>query len=750
MFSPPPSPELLAPVGSLDCLPAAVAGGADAVYLGCGTLNARARADNIPIELLDDVVSYLHGHRRRCLLTLNTIIGPGRWDQAIALAQRAHQAGVDALIVQDLGLSAALRAALPDLRLHASTQMTVHEPGQIPALARLGLRRVVLARELGPAEVTACASTAAAHGVEIECFVHGALCYGFSGQCLISAARDGRSADHGRCAQNCRFAYHIDQQPGQPLAMRDLCLIDHLPAVIAAGVAALKIEGRLKDPLYVYTVSRCYREALDALAAGRRPDGDLRQRLRRVFSRPFTAGPWQGGSKARLDQEAEPAEVRLISGSRREAWAILETDLDLHAGLGLRRCADDSHHDDGFTIIAAQALGTKRWRCRLRLRRQGPALAAGSLWVVNSDQALAGSAQAAMAPVALPRLAPRRTPVEIRIEAVTGQPVRLQLWAADGRQVTVDGPVAQKAKQRPLDPATVAEACGSLHGQGLDCRQVLVNGDGQAFLPQRTIKDLRRQACDRWQSLPCPDDQSQRIALPSWPTCPGRRPVHVAVDAPSAAAIALAAGADAVWLSDPLCDWSATRPSPAYAALPDQVLLRPPAALACPALGAHWPAGIVAGQWAVIDQARSQGQPVIADAGFKVANPMTARLLLDHGAWTWLHDPAEAWAHGQAPLITDSQGWAGLVLAWGHPVLMQSRHDHGLAPGQDLYLDGPHHGYRLVRHACGLNLIHRREPVDQRAAATALPCGWLLEMAGCSHPVIEHLVSETRRQLDGD
>jgi putative protease len=332
-------PELLSPAGSPACLPAAVAGGADAVYLGLQRFSARARAENFRVEELGETVGFLHEHGLRCCVTLNTLLHDLELPAAVETARLISEAGTDAVILQDLGLWRVLRRELPALTLYASTQMTVHSREQIEVLAALGARRIILARELSLDEIGACAATAAGLGVEVECFVHGALCYAYSGQCQMSFFAAGRSANRGACIQSCRFTYDLDGNESSHLAMRDLSLLERIPEVIATGVASLKIEGRLKGPEYVFTVCRAYRDALTAAAEGREFDADARRtELREVFSRPFTLGPAFGelGEAARQAEARdadEPADAELVRISRRRAAVSdLSSGSDLFTG----------------------------------------------------------------------------------------------------------------------------------------------------------------------------------------------------------------------------------------------------------------------------------------------------------------------------------------------------------------------------------------------------------------------------------
>jgi putative protease len=266
--SKPSKPELLAPAGNVEALKAALTAGADAVYLGTRDFNARRNAENFDFEELAAACDLAHVAGRRVYLTLNTVILPDEFPRAMEVAHRAWDAGIDALIVQDLGLLARLSCEMPQFELHASTQMNLHNTAGVRLAASLGAARITLARELSLGELAALAR----EGIPLEVFAHGALCVCYSGQCLLSSLVGRRSANRGLCAQACRLPYHlIDTSTGRRiktpgehlLSTADLATIDILPALLATGVSALKIEGRMKSAVYVAAVTRAYREALD-------------------------------------------------------------------------------------------------------------------------------------------------------------------------------------------------------------------------------------------------------------------------------------------------------------------------------------------------------------------------------------------------------------------------------------------------------------------------------------------------------
>lgn len=297
--------ELLAPAGNMAALHAAVAGGADAVYLGLEAFNARRGADNFTLETLREACDFAHLRGVSIYVTMNTIILPDEVGEALECVRQAYRAGADGFIVQDIGLAAEISRTLPEASLHLSTQMNTHNLAGVRAAARLGAERITLAREVSLDEIALLCAAAAEEGMEVEVFAHGALCVCYSGQCFMSSMIGGRSANRGMCAQACRLPYELQNKalqkslpsPGDHLlSPQDLCTVDRVDDLVAAGVASLKIEGRMKSPEYVFAVTSVYRKALDAALAKENAaitDAD-RDRLTDAFSRGFTTAYLDG------------------------------------------------------------------------------------------------------------------------------------------------------------------------------------------------------------------------------------------------------------------------------------------------------------------------------------------------------------------------------------------------------------------------------------------------------------------------
>ncbi len=279
--------EILSPVGSWEMLYAAVRSGADAVYLGAKDFSARRNAQNFSEDELLEVIEYCHIRNVKVYLTLNILIKDSELSDALRLSCKAYNSGIDGIIIQDLGLARILHTQLPELPLHASTQMSIHSPACLPLLAELGFKQVVVAREMSLDDLSAFCKEAQKYNIIVEAFVHGALCMSMSGQCLLSAFLGSRSGNRGLCAGPCRLPFSADGGTGYDLSLKDLSLIDYIGRLFEIGVRSFKIEGRMKRPEYVAAATKACKDALISGIV----DTELQGTLKNVFSRSgFTAG----------------------------------------------------------------------------------------------------------------------------------------------------------------------------------------------------------------------------------------------------------------------------------------------------------------------------------------------------------------------------------------------------------------------------------------------------------------------------
>lgn len=358
-------PELLAPAGGLDQMLAAIAAGADAIYAGLGDFNARVSAHGFTDDEFARGCAVAHAHGVRVYVTLNVFVFDDELSDAVALGAHALELGADALIVADAGLACALRAAIPGVEIHLSTQAGVHSEGAVRLAAdELGVERVTTARELTVDEIASLCGA----GVPIEVFCHGAICIGYSGACEFSALRRGRSAMRGDCTQPCRLAYDLVDEAGESvvavegdrlLCPRDYLGIAHLPELVAAGVASLKIEGRMKNPDYVFNVVRAWRHALDMLRDGTWDANAvpaLERELGRSFNRGFTDAYLRGRSGAEL-MSFERAINQGVRVGRLVAVGHEEVAVELDAAVA----AGDTLEIRFYPGVDARPDAPKRW-----------------------------------------------------------------------------------------------------------------------------------------------------------------------------------------------------------------------------------------------------------------------------------------------------------------------------------------------------------------------------------------------------
>ena len=356
--------ELLAPAGDLERLRTALRFGADAVYVGGPQMQLRAGSVGFSMDDLAEAVREAHALNRRLYVTVNAFASNSEIDALGDYAQALKALGVDAVIVSDLGAIAAIRRAAPDLDVHVSTQANCLNYAAAHVYANLGAMRVVLGREMSLTEIAELRAKTPA-SLELEAFVHGAMCMAYSGRCMISAYLAGRSANRGACAQSCRWTYHLmeEKRPGQffpveeedrgttILSSLDLCCIDFLDRIAAAGVTSFKIEGRMKSPYYVATVVNAYRKRLDALKTGNADDMQLallRRELNAASHRPYSSGFYFGELKHHAPDEGAYLQDCTFVGVVRER---------LSGGRILFECRNRIREGDRVEILSPDSLG---------------------------------------------------------------------------------------------------------------------------------------------------------------------------------------------------------------------------------------------------------------------------------------------------------------------------------------------------------------------------------------------------------
>lgn len=499
-------PEVMSPAGYWPQLEAAIEAGADAVYFGLTHFTARAKV-GFTLDELPDVMKTLHRRGVRGYLTFNTLIFGHELAEASRAIEAIAKAGTDAVIVQDIGVAQLARQIAPGLEVHGSTQMSITNTAGVEFARRLGVNRVVLARELSLAEIRTIKSQT---DLELEIFVHGALCVSYSGQCFSSEAWGGRSANRGQCAQACRLPYDLlvdgQQRPlGDArylLSPGDLMALDLVPEIVNIGISSLKIEGRYKDADYVAMTTRAYRQAVDAALAGQShtPSAQERIALEQVYSRGLAPSFMSGTNHQTVVNGRAPrhrgVEVGRVAAIHGDTIVITTNHVPLKAGDGLVFDAADwrspEEPEEGGRIFALQPDGTQRQRLTFGRGAINPKrIRVGDMvWRTHDPD---------MAKMVKPYLEANqpvtRQPVQVLIETLPDQPVRLT-WQLVHRPAIayvqhVDGVVTDA---RPLTIEVVRQQLGRLGGTAYQLDDVQFHGDAPFCVPISTLNQLRREA----------------------------------------------------------------------------------------------------------------------------------------------------------------------------------------------------------------------------------------------------------------
>ena len=558
--------ELLAPAGSREALVAAVENGANAIYLAGNAFGARAYASNFDREALREAIHFAHLRKVAIHVTVNTIVADEEMGPLRDYLRFLYEAGADAVLVQDLGVARVAHETVPDLPLHASTQMSVSSLEGVRALAELGFTRVVLARELSLKEIRHICAHAP---VEIETFMHGALCVCYSGQCLMSSMIGGRSGNRGRCAQPCRLPYTLVDEKGQDvlgdkagsylLSPRDLSTIDVIPDLIEAGVSSLKIEGRMKRPEYVATVVRTYREAIDTYYAGKgyAVTQEERDDLAQIFNRDFTTAYLEGRPGKAMMSDRRPNNRGLLIGRvTAYDWDTRIVTVKLSGRLGLGDQVDfwvkvggrvtatiSSLRDaEGREVEEGQAGDTVSFAIPSAVRDHDRVFKVYDARLMER----AKETYASGAPV-------RRIPVAIAVRAAVGEPLTVTI--ADGEGHRAEGKtdfIGEPARKRPLSEETIRKQVSRLGTSVYEMQSLNCEIAGEVMVPMSEINEARRKAVEALDALRLREIEvrparpepkfTDRIARPT----PKKAHFLVAVDTLGKAEAALAAGADGI------------------------------------------------------------------------------------------------------------------------------------------------------------------------------------------------------------
>lgn len=655
---------------------AAVANGADAVYFGLSNFNARHRATNFTLEELPQTIDYLHRHNVRGYLACNTLIFSDELDEVARFIVAIAAAGADAVIVQDFGLARLIARLAPGLPVHGSTQMTLTEPRGIEFVRRLGVERVILARELSLAEIERVREQT---DLPLEVFVHGALCVAYSGQCLTSEALGGRSANRGQCAQACRMPYELmvdgrRRELGDYaylLSPQDLAGHDHVAELARLGVASLKIEGRLKSAQYVAATTRAYRKALDAAEQGRPFLLDRQEQLdlAQSFSRGFTPGFLEGVNHQRLVHGRFPKSrgvyigaVVEIRGDRvlvelaAEHDAATSLDPVIKPGDGV--VFDEGHPEQdeqgGRVLKVCRRAGDAR-QIEVNFREGAvnlAAIASGAFVWKTDDPAFRRRIEQTYSR----DCTPRRASVTVRIAGRAGGPLRATL--DDGvNKTTVEWPGPLRAAlKHPLTESLVREQFGRLGETPFELGDVELALAGPVMAPKSVLNELRRRAVAQLLELRSAGSPSRALRPQALDEL--RREIAAASPPPMVASPRLYVLVRTTQQLDAVCDWSqgaACRPALVYCDFEDVRRYREAVAVAREAglavglatlriikpaeegllakIAAAEPDAVLVRNLAALGWFREHAHQVelIGDFSLNIANELTAGLFLGEG-----------------------------------------------------------------------------------------------------------------------
>lgn len=500
--------DLLSPVGDFDCLKAAVQNGANSVYFGANLFSARAFASNFDLDELKNAIQYARIRGVKTNLTLNTLIKNDEFEDAFNLAKKAYEFGIDAIIVQDLGLAKMLIKSFPDLAIHASTQMSVHNLQGVLELQELGFKRVVLSRELSIGEIEYICRNS---NVEIECFIHGALCISYSGQCLFSSMIGGRSGNRGKCAQPCRLPYKLLENnsvidSSYLLSTRDICGLDFIPDMINAGVTCLKIEGRMKKPEYVATVTRIYRKYID-LAESSEPyvvDDADRKILMQAFNRgSFSCGHLSNEPNKKLVFKDKSDNMGLFLGkvekyNSNKGYITVKLNEPIEVGDTVALERESGTYNVSEVMVSNKNIkGTKVGQTVTIGRMKGNIKLGDKIFKMSSKS------QNSIANDSL-RFENRKVALNCKVTVKENQPLEINITSANDLDIyknlnitsTLDV-LPVEAKNRPISKDDIIAQINKTNSTPFNFANIKVNLDDNLFLPKiSSLNELRRTALE--------------------------------------------------------------------------------------------------------------------------------------------------------------------------------------------------------------------------------------------------------------
>ena len=489
--------ELLAPAGNFDALKAAVNAGADAVYLAGANFGARAYAENFSRENMIDAVKFAHLRGVKIHVTTNTILADAELDNFADYIKFLRNANVDALLVQDLGAAKIIREIAPEIPLHASTQMTIHNLDGVKILHELGFSRVVLSRELSLAEIEYISKNSP---IETEIFIHGAICVCYSGQCLMSSMIGGRSGNRGRCAQPCRLPYKLVDKDGENLlgnevgeyllSPKDLNTFEILPQIISSGVTSLKIEGRMKRPEYVATVVKVYRDAIDKNSS---PNDN--KKLAQIFNRDFTTSHIDGNPRKNLISDKKPNNRGILIGR------VVKIDKNK---LTLKLTEKISVGDQieiwvkvgGRVTFTVENFSVDGELCTIEVENlRGVKVHDRAFKIFDAELA-------ADAKKYFNGEYQRKIFVDAEVTAKISQPLILKMTDIDGNVATdATNFIAEVAKNRPLTEEILQKQIGRLGNSAFELRNLTADIDENIMIPISELNEVRRKVTEKLESI---------------------------------------------------------------------------------------------------------------------------------------------------------------------------------------------------------------------------------------------------------
>ena len=505
-------PELLAPVGKMENAIAAIENGADALFVGGKLFNARQAADNFNKDELKEITSYAKLRGVKVYVTVNILIKEDEIKTLFDYLAYLEETGIDAIIIQDLGIANIVSRYFPNIRMHASTQISAHSVQDVMFLKELGFKRVVLARELQIKEII---SIIEETGIEVETFIHGALCYSYSGQCLMSSLIGGRSGNRGRCAQPCRMKYSLHSKRGKIsedkylISLKDICSVSFLPELINAGIHSFKVEGRMKSPEYVASVIKTYRKYVDLAMSGEKynvleEDMDI---MKGIFNRGgFSSGYYKTIGEASMLTVESPKHIGLKAGNvvnfvPKTGMATLELERDLNAGDGIEIIRS------GKESVGAGITKECKKGSQIKLHFNHYIAPGSEVFLTKNHTLLKEMKKTFQKPS-------RKIDVDINITGIVGQKVKLELIYKD-INIEVYGPILEEAIQNPITEDKALKQFTKMGSTTFRVNSFNITWPDLAYIGIKDMNEMRREAITKLEQVILKDIKNFNLSNPS-------------------------------------------------------------------------------------------------------------------------------------------------------------------------------------------------------------------------------------------